>query len=65
MRALVLSLIAVTAAWGSAAAQNAIAPTGTLRAIYLASNPAQAVRTGNRRNPRRLGRSRARTRPSG
>ena len=27
-----------------ACAQNAVAPTGTLRAVYLASNPAQAVR---------------------
>jgi polar amino acid transport system substrate-binding protein len=27
-----------------ARAQNAVAPTGTLRAVYLASNPAQAVR---------------------
>src|SRR5262245_253551 len=31
------------AAWSPAAAQNVIAPTGTLRAVYLAGNPAQAV----------------------
>ena len=44
MRRFVLSLIAVTATYSLAVAQNAIAPTGTLRAVYLASNPAQAIR---------------------
>jgi polar amino acid transport system substrate-binding protein len=39
-----LALAAVIAAAAPACAQQAIAPSGTLRAVYLASNPAQAVR---------------------
>lgn len=34
----------VVSFWTNAACADALAPTGTLRAVYLASNPAQAVR---------------------
>jgi polar amino acid transport system substrate-binding protein len=44
MRFVLLAAAGMIAATVSASAQNAVAPTGTLRAVYLASNPAQAVR---------------------
>jgi polar amino acid transport system substrate-binding protein len=53
---LLASAVAGLLAWGSASAsaQNAIAPGGTLRVVYLGNNPAQAVRnptTGEIRGP--------------
>lgn len=38
--------------WTNAAYAEALAPTGTLRAVYLASNPAQAVRDSASGEPR-------------
>jgi len=39
-----VAIIILALVWPAVAAAQALAPTGTLRAAYLASNPAQAVR---------------------
>ncbi len=46
MRRICLGIVVSTALLSApiAFAQNTVAPGGTLRAVYLASNPAQAVR---------------------
>jgi len=54
MRMFALAILAVLTGWAGLAAADDVAPTGTLRAIYLGTNPAQAVRdasTGEVRGP--------------
>jgi polar amino acid transport system substrate-binding protein len=54
MRMFAFAMVAILIGWPEPTAANDLAPTGTLRAVYLGTNPAQAMRdpsTGEIRGP--------------